>query len=463
MSEVNDSFRDSIGTIRTDGKRNWLFPKMPKGKFYNARTLVSIVYLLVFLILPWVKFDGEPLFLLNFIERKFILFGKIFWPQDFFIFMIGMLTFVVFVVVFTVAFGRLFCGWVCPQTIFMEMVFRKIEFWIEGDGDRQKKLTASPWNTEKITRRGGKYLVFFLISFIIANYFLAYMIGMDHVLLFVKEGVADHLDVFIPLMIFTTIFFFVYSWFREQVCLIVCPYGRLQGVMLDKDSIVVAYDYVRGEPRKRFRRNEERTEGDCVDCLECVKVCPTGIDIRNGTQLECVNCTACIDACDAIMDKFDFKQGLIRYASENNISQGQKLRATPRLIAYSVVLSLLVCVLAALLITRQDISATILRARGSLYQEQPNGQISNLYSIKLLNKTRYDIPVTLKLEDGVSGNIKIVGKDMMVKKESASDAIFFVYVDKKAMGQRKNKIDIGIYSGDKKISDVKTTFFAPND
>jgi cytochrome c oxidase accessory protein FixG len=462
MSEKNEEFRDSISTIKEDGKRNWLFPKRPKGWYYNARTIVSIFYLIVFLVLPWIKVDGEPLFLINIIDRKFILFGKIFWPQDFVIFMVGLLTFIVFIVVFTVAFGRLFCGWVCPQTIFMEMVFRRVEYWIEGDADRQRKLSKSEWNTDKILRRGGKYVAFFLISFIIANYFLSYIIGMDQVVSYIRDGLTAHWDILIPLLIFTTIFFFVYSWFREQVCLIVCPYGRLQGVMLDRDSVVVAYDYVRGEPRKHFRKNEERKAGHCVDCLECVKVCPTGIDIRNGTQLECVNCTACIDACDAIMDKFEFPQGLIRYASENNIANHEKMKFTKRMIAYSVVLSILVAVLVTLLATRQDVSASILRVRGMLYQEQANGQISNLYNIKLLNKTRKEIPVSLRLEDGFGGYIKIVGNDLLVKKESVGDGVFFIFADAKTLHERKNTIRIGVYEGNKKLSDIKTTFFAPN-
>ena len=462
MSELNDEFRDSIGTIKKDGKRNWLFPKHPKGRYYNARTVVSIFYLLVFLILPWLRYDGEPLFLLNFIDRRFILFGKIFWPQDFFIFMVGMLTFIVFIVVFTVAFGRLFCGWVCPQTIFMEMVFRRIEYWIEGDASAQIKLTNSTWNTEKLLRRGGKHLAFFVVSFVIANYFLSYFIGMDKVVAYGREGVAAHWDVLIPLLIFTSVFFFVYSWFREQVCLIVCPYGRLQGVMIDKNTIVVAYDRVRGEMRKHFRKHEVREAGDCVDCLECVKVCPTGIDIRNGTQLECVNCTACIDACDEIMDKFDFKKGLIRYASENNIENKEKVRYTARMKAYTVVLCLLIAVLVTLLATRQDISATVMRARGMMYQEQPNGQISNLYNIKLLNKTRKELPVTLKLENGFDGNIKMVGNALSVHKESVGDGMFFIYADTSSLHSRKNNVQIGVYSEGKKVSTIKTTFFAPN-
>jgi len=466
MSKQNEAFRDTIGTVTKEGKRNWIFPKMPKGRFYNARTMVTNLYLLIFFTLPWIKVNGEPLFLFDIPNSKFIIFGQIFWPQDFFIFGIAMLTFLVFIVLFTVVFGRIFCGWVCPQTVFMEMIFRKIEYWIEGSSEMQRKLAEMPWNKEKITKRGLKFLAFYSLSFIIANYFLAYIIGMDKVLLYMKEGIIQHLETFVPLLFFATIFFFVYWWFREQVCIIVCPYGRLQGVMLDPDSIVVAYDHVRGEPRSRFKkkREEEKQDevGDCVDCFECVKVCPTGIDIRNGTQLECVNCTACIDACDAVMEKFNRPLGLIKYASENNISKGEKTKFTNRTKAYTVILVGLLEVLAALLFTRKDVQTNVVRARGMLYQEQPNNQISNIYNVSLINKTRKEIPITLKVEnEDLPGTIKIVGKGLVVKKEAAGSGVFFIYIDKDKLKKRQNKIEIGVYSNGKKIDEVKTSFLAP--
>lgn len=462
MSVKNDEFRDSIGTITNTGKRNWIFAKRPHGKLYNARTLVSIGYLIVFFTLPWIKIHGDPLFLFNVLERKFILFGMIFWPQDFFLFVLATLTFMVFIVLFTVVFGRVFCGWVCPQTIFMEMVFRKIEYWIEGDAREQQKLSAKEWNGEKLLKRGGKFVAFFSLSFVIANYFLAYIIGIDNVMVYVREGIASHLGTFIPLVAFTGVFFFVYWWFREQACLIVCPYGRLQGVMLDPNSIVVAYDYVRGEPRSKIGKGEEK-KGDCVDCFECVRVCPTGIDIRNGTQLECVNCTACIDACDAVMTKVHRPTGLIRYASENNIAKNEKAKFTVRTAAYSVVLLILVSVLSVLLLTRKDIQTTVMRAHGMLYQEQPGNRISNLYDIKLVNKTRNDIPVTLKLENTeLNGEIKMVGKDLVVVKQAVGDGVFFVYADRSKISKRKTPIEIGVYSGGRRIDKVKTNFFGPN-
>lgn len=463
MSTPNELFRDSIGTITKEGTRNWIFAKKPHGFFYNMRSLVSYVYLLVFFTLPWIKIHGEPLFLFNIFERKFILFSVIFWPQDFFVFALAMLTFMVFIVLFTVVFGRIFCGWVCPQTIFMEMVFRKIEYLIDGDAEKQRRLAQMPWNGEKIWKRTAKFLAFFSFSFIIANYFLSYLIGMDNVVLYIREGVAAHIVTFIPLLIFTGTFFFVYWWFREQVCLIVCPYGRLQGVMLDPNSIVVAYDTVRGEPRGKIRKNDTTTpHGDCIDCFDCVRVCPTGIDIRNGTQLECVNCTACIDACDSIMTRVNKPTGLIRYASENNIKKGEKLHMTVRTGAYMVVLLILLGVLTALLVTRKDVQTTVMRAQGMLYQQQGPDSISNIYNVKLINKTRNTIPVQLKLEDGdIHGQIRVVGKELKVHPESVGDGVFFLVVPKKELTHRKNTVRIGVYSGDRRIDVIKTNFMAP--
>jgi cytochrome c oxidase accessory protein FixG len=455
---LNQEFRDAIGTISKEGKRNYIFPQKPFGKLYNLRSYFSYFYLVLFFTLPFIKIEGEPIFLFNVLERKFIFFGQIFWPQDFFIFAIGLLTFLVFVILFTVAFGRLFCGWACPQTIFMEMVFRKIEYWIEGDANQQRKLKAMPWNGEKIRKRLTKITAFFLVSFLIANFFLGYIIGIDRVGLMIQEGVFVHFGVFSSLIIFTLIFFFVYYWFREQVCLIVCPYGRLQGVLLDRNSIVVAYDYLRGEPRGK-KSAIHPDKGDCINCSACVRVCPTGIDIRNGTQLECVNCTACIDACDEIMEHIEKPTGLIRYASEKNLSHNEKIKYTWRLKLYTAVLLLLLSFLAILLITRDDVSARILRTPGQMYQKLPNDQISNLYNIKLANKTRKLIHLDLKLEN-IKGKIRLINQ-INVAKESYYQTSFFIILDQELIKKRKTEIKIGIYENGDRIKTTKAIFLAP--
>ncbi|HVZ56105.1 MAG TPA: cytochrome c oxidase accessory protein CcoG [Chitinophagaceae bacterium] len=460
--QPDQTFRDSVATITKEGRRNWILPVKPKGRLFRWRTVASLVYLAVFFTLPFIKVDGQPIFLFNVIQRKFILFGQIFWPQDFFIFAIGLLTFMVFIILFTVVFGRVWCGWACPQTVFMEMVFRKIEYWLDGDAAAQRRLRHMPWTAYKIRKRLTKMAVFFLISFLIANFFLAYLIGMDQVLAMVREGIGANRGTFISLLGFTSVFFFVFYWFREQVCIVVCPYGRLQGVLLDRKSIVVAYDYVRGEPRTKLRKGAQTQEkqGDCIDCLACVRVCPTGIDIRNGTQLECVNCTACIDACDDIMRKVNRPTGLIRLASEETIAHSRRTRFNWRLAGYSVVLILLLGVLAFLLASRTDVDARIMRTTGQLFQSMPDGTVTNLYTIKLANKTRRDIPMSLRVEN-LPAEITLVSRGLTVPAESYFQAPFLVRIHRDQISRRKTPLVLAVYEGNKKIQTVTTTFWGP--
>jgi len=308
--QFDEQFRDSISTVDKEGKRIWVYPKKPKGRHHNARIIVTIILLGLLFSGPFITIGGHPLLLLNFLERKFVILGMAFWPQDFFLFGIAMITLFVFVILFTTVFGRIWCGWACPQTLFMEMVFRKIEYWIEGDANQQRKLNQAPWNTGKIIKKSSKQLIFLIISVLISHTFMAYLVGIDRVAQLVKSSPVENVAGFTGLIAFTGIFYWLFAYFREQACTVVCPYGRLQGVLLSKESIVVAYDWIRGEKRGKIKNNQiEEGKGDCIDCKLCVHACPTGIDIRNGTQLECVNCTACIDACDHVMDKVDRPRG----------------------------------------------------------------------------------------------------------------------------------------------------------
>lgn len=464
----NEKFRDSIGTINEEGKRAWIYPKKPKGKYYEWRKIVSYVLLTFLFLGPFIKIDGNQFLMFNVLERRFNIFGKPFWPQDFHLFVIMMIIGIVFIVFFTVAYGRIFCGWVCPQTIFMEMVFRRIEYWIDGDRGKQIRLKKMPWNAEKIKKRALKWFVFFIISFLIANVFLAYLIGSDQLLRYIKEGPINHINTLISLLIFTGVFYFVFAWFREQVCIIACPYGRLQGVLLDPKSIVVAYDKKRGEKEKgraKFKKNEDRSstgKGDCIDCFQCVHVCPTGIDIRNGTQLECVNCTACIDACDHMMESVNLPKGLIRYASEENIEKKSKFTFSPRLKGYSVVLGILIAVLTGMLFLRNDLEARILRLPGQLYERKENNIISNVFTYKLINKTIKEIDsVHFKLISH-KGTIKIVSHNYFsVPEQGLAEGTLFIEINNSALNNDKDRLEIGVYSNELLIETTTTTFLGP--
>jgi cytochrome c oxidase accessory protein FixG len=461
---AGESFRDRIATVDAKGKRKWIFALKPKGKLYSIRTYVSWFFFIVFFSLPFVYVNGRPLFMFNVVQARFILFGQVFWPQDFFIFGLGMLTFIVFIILFTAAFGRLFCGWICPQTIFMEMFFRKIEYLIEGDAASQKLLAKAPWTLNKISRKTIKHIVFYLASFVIANFFLAYIISIKELWKIITEPVGNHLGGFASIAIFSATFYAVYAFFREQVCTVICPYGRLQSVLLDRNSMIVAYDYKRGEPRGKFNKRVERTMGDCIDCMQCVKVCPTGIDIRNGTQMECVGCTACIDACYNMMAKVNLPLGLIRYASENGIESREKLRYTGRMKLYTALLGILVLILSFLLFTRKEVDATVMRTPGLLFQERGKDSISNLYNIKIANKTIQRIPLQLKLE-GISGRIEIIGghQSIDVQDQGQGSGSFFLVLPKNIIHDRKTQLKIGLYDNGRKVDVIKTNFLGPVD
>jgi cytochrome c oxidase accessory protein FixG len=454
------NFRDKISTVDNSGKRKWMYVLQPEGKLYNRRTIFSLVYLILFFVLPFIKIHGNPMFQFNLLDTKFILFGKVFLPQDFILFGIGMLIFLLFIIVFTLIFGRVFCGWACPQTIFLEMVFRRIEFWIEGPANKQEANEKGELTTEMYVRKAIKHIVFLALSFIIANTFLSYIVGVDELFKIIREPIFEHVGGFIAITFFTIAFYAVYAFVREIVCTVICPYGRLQGVLLDKNSIVVAYDYLRGEPRAKAAKQKPDGKGDCIDCGLCVKVCPTGIDIRNGTQLECVNCTACIDACNMMMRNVHRDEDLIRYASENDIAEGTKPKLTFRIKAYSTVLIILIGLLTVMLITRSMFDATILRVPGQILQENTDGTVTNLYRIKIVNKSSFTQPYHIELEDKTV-SIEFVG-NMLDSLNSGleSEETFFIRFPKKRIGDRKENLKLIIKSGDEIIQTKKVTFIA---
>tara|TARA_R110002096_G_scaffold329006_6_gene523069 strand:+ start:36378 stop:37832 length:1455 start_codon:yes stop_codon:yes gene_type:complete len=471
-----DQFRDRLATVSETGKRNWIFPKKPSGRFYNARNIVAVFLLAFFFSGPFITINGHPLLLVNVIKAKFVIFGVAFWPQDLHLLVFGMLSFIIFVVLFTIIFGRLFCGWACPQTIFMEMVFRKIEYWIEGDSAAQMRLDRAPWNKEKILKKGSKHIVFYAISFLISNLFLAYIIGKDELFEIITASPSEHAGGLAAMVIFSGVFYGVFAFMREQVCHFVCPYGRMQSVMLDNNSINVMYDYKRGEERAsigdRFKVetrkatladlgfSEDTAFGDCVDCNQCVKVCPMGIDIRNGTQLECIHCTACIDACDDVMIKIDKPVGLIRYSSENIIRDGEKKFFTPRIAGYSAVLIILFSIFTTLLLKRSEVETTMFRQPGTLYQELPNGVYSNIYQIKVINKTfdtkNYEIQLI-----SPKGVLTPLGNIDTIPPQELVEGRFLVKINEDDLEGLQTEIEFAIFADGKQIDTKKTGFLGP--
>ena len=452
------TFRDRPSTFSKEGKRVWLFPKMPSGKLYNIRRVIAWTLLAFFYLAPFLKLRGEPLIFLNFLDRKFVLFGNTFYPQDFHLLVLAIIALVVFIVLFTVIYGRIFCGWVCPQTVFLEFLYRPIEYLIDGDSEKQMELARQETDVVKILKRILKHGIYLLISFFTILTFVAYVIGTGEVGKLLDGWPAEGSGALMVVLVFTGLHYFVFAWFREQVCSMVCPYGRLQGVMLDVNTILVAYDYKRGEPRGKGANG---IKGDCINCYSCVAVCPTGIDIRNGTQLECINCTACIDACNSVMKKVRKPSGLIRFASEKSISEGKQIRFNARVIAYSVVLVALLSVITYLFTVRGEVESIVIRAPGTMFQEYGPDKLSNLYDLQMVNKTNSEVGVNLKLLSP-EGEIILMGDSLRVEKGEVAKRNLLIVLKKSTLKSSDTQVQIGVFDHGKMIQKLSTTFVGPN-
>lgn len=445
-------------------KRKWIYAKKPSGQFFNYRQVVGYGLLLFFFLGPILKINGNPFLMFNIIERKFSIFGNIFYPQDFHIFLFGMLIVLVCIVLFTAVYGRVWCGWTCPQTIFMELIFRRIEYLIEGDWTQQKKLNEGPDTDVKAWKKFLKHTVFLLISFIISNLFLSYIIGVDALYKIVTDPVENHIVGFLSIIVFTLVFYFVFAFVREIVCTRICPYGRLQGVLLDDNSVTVAYNVKRGEPRGKIRKDSSEEKGDCIDCNLCVNVCPTGIDIRKGPQLECVSCTACIDACDAVMDKIDKPRRLIGFytlaEAEGTETEDAGKRKNTRAVIYTGILVVLMGIFGFMIFSRSDVDGRLLRAKGSTYQKRDDGTVTNLYTLEVINKTSKDLDFDLvSATEGV--NIQVVNPISHLNREGSAKLSLFLIADQQSIKQYKTDVKVDIKVGDKVLETMETTFIAP--
>jgi len=443
-------------------KRTWIYAKKPAGKFYNYRQWVGYGLLLFLFLGPFIRINGNPFMMFNIVERKFSIFGNIFYPQDLHIFVFGMLIVMVCIVLFTAVFGRVWCGWTCPQTIFMELIFRRIEYLIEGDWTQQRKLNEGPNTDAKAWKKLLKHSVFLLISFAISNIFLAYIIGSDALFKIMTDPLEQHIGGFISIVVFTLVFYGVFAYVREIVCTTICPYGRLQGVLLDEQSMTVAYNEKRGEPRGKLRKGEtDNDKGDCIDCNLCVQVCPTGIDIRNGIQMECVSCTACIDACDAVMEKIHKPKRLIGFYTLGEIEgKGEFKKNKTRQTIYIVILAFLIGVFGYMIFSRSEIGGSLLRATGSTYQMREDGTVSNLYALELINKSGRKMDFELVPEDS-NLQIQLVNNIHTLAKDGSAKLSFFLIGKRENVKTYKTKVRVNVMSDGKIVEKLKTTFIAP--
>jgi cytochrome c oxidase accessory protein FixG len=436
VSEEHDAFRNELASVARDGRRRWIYARKPSGRLYRARTALSWGLLAFLLLAPFITIGGQPLMMLNILERKFVLLGILFRPQDFYLVVLIGLTVLVSVVLSTVVFGRLWCGWLCPQTVFMEMLFRKLEYLIEGSAEQQLRRDRGPWTGEKAFRRGAKHLIFFGLSFVIANVFLAWIIGAPALQQIVTDPPAQHLVGLVAIVIFSLVFYLVFARFREQACVLACPYGRMLSALTDARTITITYDWRRGEPRHRLVRGASEPAGDCIDCHQCVTVCPTGIDIRHGIQLECINCTACIDACNGVMERVGRPLGLIRFTSHQAIAGSttaagrlsplpaaaqrptsfaarttRLLRSgvTARSAAYALVWLVLTSSVVVLWAGRRDLDVLILRQPGTLYASVSGGDVANFYTVQALNRTGRTRAFTIEVVEPRGGTVTLLG------------------------------------------------------
>jgi cytochrome c oxidase accessory protein FixG len=395
----------------------------------------------------------------------FIVFGIPFMPQDFHLVVLLALSSLVTIALFTSIAGRIWCGWICPQTIFLEMIFRRIEWFIEGSPKEQATLNSGPWTKKKILKKGIKHFIFYAISFAIANTFLAYIIGRDELIKIQLDDPINHLAGLGIITIFSFVFYAVFARFREQACLIACPYGRYQSVLIDKNTIAVTYDFMRGEPRgkqkNRVNNHNQHDTGDCIDCHQCIVVCPTGIDIRNGIQLECVNCTACIDSCDQVMSKLDKPRGLIRYTSWEAVKNGTANIFTGRIKAYLAVWIILLTIVGYLFTKRTQTETLILRQPGTTFIKQGNDAIGNFFTVMITNKTFGKKDIEIKILNPKNARMKPLGSFTPVKEFTTLESRMIISIPKSSAVSGKTMIQFGIYSNGKLLETVQSAFIAP--
>jgi cytochrome c oxidase accessory protein FixG len=465
-AEAHETFRNELASVARDGRRRWIYARQPSGGFYRARTAVSVALLAFLFLAPFVTINGQPLMLLDILERRFVLLGVFFRPQDFYIVVLIALTVLVTLVLATVVVGRVWCGWLCPQTVFMEMLFRRLEYLIDGSAEQQLRRDRGPWTRERILRYGVKQAIFFALSFVIANVFLAWVIGADELKTIVTDPPRQHLAGLAAIVLFSFVFYLVFSRFREQACVLACPYGRMMSALTDERTITVTYDSRRGEPRGRLVRQADATatppaQGDCIDCHQCVTVCPTGIDIRNGIQLECVSCTACIDACNGVMRRIGRPAGLIRYDSHAAIVSGRRRVLSGRIAAYAGVWLVLVSAVSVLLVGRRDLDVQILRQPGTLYATLATGEVANFYDIQAFNRTARATSFTIEVSEPRGATLTSLGQIDHVDPYGQLDGRLVLRVPPTELSGPSTPVRFAVRTHDGVVQTIDSAFLGP--
>ncbi len=424
---------ERLATTDENGHRVYLYPEEVNGKWQKRRSIVYWFLIGVYLVLPWINIKGKPALKLDIMNREFTFLGGTIYgvePILIFLILISALFLVAFV---TSVFGRVWCGWGCPQTVFIQTIFLKIEKLIEGTPKNRRDLDASRWTLGKIFKRSLKWILFTIISLHIAHSFVGYFVGPRDLLMKTLHSPLENWELFLTTMTLTSIFLLDFGWFREQFCLIMCPYGRMQAVMMDNNSLVVSYD---------------KTREDCINCYHCVKVCPTGIDIRRGTQLECIHCTMCIDACDNIMDRIGKPQGLIKYASENG---KEHEIVTLRSMVYAGVSLGLLGVFLYFLSASANINLVFLRSKIP-FTVTGDGKVMNNFQLKLSHQGTKVPRVEFRIkENQLRNKIEIITPSHpTVLSEADKKIVFFFRFDRSILLQGKIKVTVEVEDVDSK-------------
>lgn len=398
-----------LSTMQQDGSRRWLLPRLSTGKWWHRRRLVAYSLMVLFVVVPHLRIAGKPILLLDIAELEFTILGKTFLPTDTMLLALLILSFLLSIVLITALAGRLWCGWACPQTVYMEYLFRPLDRLFDGTtgkGGAPRKGRSAGWKIARL-------VTYVLLCMFLAHTFLAYFVSPKILLSWIQSSPAEHPIAFLVMGGTTGLMLFDFLYFREQMCTLACPYGRFQSVMLDEQSLIVGYDHVRGEPRKKGKHHEGEAVGDCVDCNQCVVVCPTGIDIREGLQMECINCTQCIDACDHVMDSVGTPRGLIRYSSQDAIAGKKNRLLRPRTIIYSMILAVVFGGLAFALATHANFDAQLSRGRGEPYSVVRIGQVTNRFFLELTNRSAQTQTFTVTVVSPEKAKLQILDPERL--------------------------------------------------